>query len=122
MLASFQVDLEELGKSLASLVVTIDYEAIPGEEATRDNPASSPQADLIRVRVDAFESWDDYRYDRSIDKIEWFRMLDEIALRIIDKHWSDIYQTMALEDAADREETAREAAWESKMDMLREEG
>lgn len=112
MHASFEITLEELGKSCASIDVEIEYRAYPGEERTWDYPGSPPYAEMLSVRVLNIVVGE-FEYSRA-ERLDWFEFLDKIVEIIVYNQW-DKHEPDALQDANDRLEAAEEAAWESRM-------
>lgn len=113
-----ELTLEELGKGLNGCVeVEIDYDMTPGEAQTWDYPGSPPSVELTDVHVTMYTS-DTHHFQRS-DRPDWFLWLDKVVEGILDAEW-DEHEESILEDAADREEAARDDYYDRLRDERRD--
>jgi hypothetical protein len=98
------------------LDVQIAYQFQEGERRTWDYPGYPPHAELLWVKV---LGRDGNRDDRSTDPLwEGWSILDKSAYEYVSNNW-DRFQDMCLEDAAEREEAARDAAEEERFERRR---
>jgi hypothetical protein len=112
-----KLTLEELGKGLNGCVeVEIDYDVTPGEAQTWDYPGSPATVELTDVHVTEYTS-DTHEVKRE-DRPDWFAWLDRVVGDILEAEW-DEHEERILEDAADREDAAREDYYDSLREMRR---